>query len=534
MARSRSDSRSDNGSESKTPLVVALVFFVLATLILGVTTYLGFSGEGEAKDNAAKAEAEKTKAVQDKDKALEALATLKVAVGTGTDADLNTFRSMKYANENQQVYNDFMTNLGARAKTATTDMQKEQPQLQDLLPTAKDIIDWDFGADHAPPKRTLIDQTVRYMAEKIMANNQAAAAEKGYKAIQDVATKAIGEMNKTTKDAKDQIEALPEKILTEVKKIEAQKVEQQKMFTSAVDTLNDKQKSLTDQTQKQDFTIKRQQDAINLLKETNAKQKDKLTATEDPFAYDKPQGKILSRKGKDKVVEINLGSSDNVKPGLRFSVQPSDTVTRGLGTRLKPVKTDDGSTVMRIVSKGSIEVVEVLGPSLSTCRITDETDEIRDGILRGDLLYNSVWRKGAADHVALVGIFDMDGDGVDDIVPLVTKLNKAGIVVDAYWDFASNKWVGELNERTQYLVEGYAPSVHGIDANTDAKAKMTTAIQEAKKQANDRGMTLVKLREFFPRIGFDVNLGITDDRINQAAARYYQAVGTSNEGGEGK
>jgi hypothetical protein len=532
MARSRPDSRSDNGSESKTPIVVALVFFVLATLILGVTTFLGFSGEGEAKDAANTAKAEKDKAVQDKDKALEALATYKVAIGTATDADLNTFRSMKFANENQQVYNDFMSNLGARAKTATNDMLKEQPGVGELLPAAKDIIDWDFGTDHAPPKRTLIDQVVRYMAEKIIANNQAAAAEKGYKAIQDVTTKAINEMNSVTGDAKRLIEGLPDKVLTEVKKIEAQKVEQQKMFSSAVDNLNEKQKSLSEQTQKDAFTIKRQQDSINLLKDTTAKYKDKLAATEDPFAFDKPQGKIISRK--DKVVEINLGSADNVKPGLRFSIQPSDTVTRGLGTRLKPMKTDDGSTVMRIMSKGSIEVVEVLGPSLSTARITDETDEIRDRILKGDLLYNSVWRKGAADHIALVGIFDMDGDGVDDILPLVAKLNKAGIVVDAYWDFAANKWVGELNERTQYLVEGYAPSVRGVDANTDAKAKMSSEIQEAKKQGNERGMTLVKLREFFPRIGFDVNLGITEDRINQAASRYFQAIGKSAEGGEGK
>src|SRR5262249_38178902 len=154
------------------------------------------------------------------------------------------------------------------------------------------------------------------------------------------------------------------------------------------------------------FTIKRQQDAISTLKDTTAKYKDKLSATEDPFAYDKPQGKIISRK--DKVVEINLGSADNVKPGLRFSVQPSKTLTEGLGTRWKPVTTADGSTVMRIMSMGSIEVVDVRGPNLSTARITTETDEIRDGIRRGDLLYNSVWRKGEADHIALAGLFDLD------------------------------------------------------------------------------------------------------------------------------
>ena len=133
MARSRSDSRSDNGSESKTPLVVALVFFILASVILGVTTYLGFNGEGEAQDKATAADAEKNKAVQDKEKALEALALYKVAMGTQTEADLNTFRNMKYANENQQVYNDLMSNLAARSAMAAG--SAGAPQRRNGLPT---------------------------------------------------------------------------------------------------------------------------------------------------------------------------------------------------------------------------------------------------------------------------------------------------------------------------------------------------------------------------------------------------------------
>jgi hypothetical protein len=530
-SRSRSDDRSDNGSESKTPLVVALVFFVLATVILGVTTYLGFNGEGEAKDAAKAADDKAAKATQDKDKALEALATLNVAVGTATEADQNTFRNMKYANDNQQVYNNFITALGARAKTATTDQQKEQA-LSDLVVSGKDIIDWDFTPDHALPKRTLIDQAVRYMAERIIADRNYATAKKGYDTIQAVASQAILEMNKTTGEANQKIADLPNVILKEVDKVKVQMTEQQQKFVAATDAMKDSQKSQSEELNNVKFKNKQLSDAKNLLDGTIARMNEKNRSETDPFAYDKPQGKITSRK--EKVVEINLGSADNVKAGLRFSVQPSDTVTRGLGSRLKQVTMEDGSKVMRIVSKGSIEVTAVLGPNLSTCRITDETDEIRDRILSGDLLYNSVWRKGAADHVALVGIFDLDGDGVDDIQSVVRRLNKSGIVVDAWWDFASNKWVGELNERTQYLVEGYAPSIRGQDANAEAKAKMTSSIQDAKKQAADRGMTPVKLREFFPRIGFDVNLGITDDRINQAAARYFQAIGVSNEGGEGK
>lgn len=538
MAKSRSDSRSNDGSESKTPLIVALVFFVLATVILGVTTYLGFSGESEARDAAKAAEEKERTAQTAADKAKEGMAMFKVVLGTANDADLNSFRSMKYKNDNQQIYNDLMTGLGARVKQATTNEIKENVGVgNDFLVAAQDVFEWNFNQDAqsgqaAPPKRSMIDQVVRSYAERVIAEKTAKEAEKGYKTIQEVTTKAIAELNTQTRDAKSQIEALPNRILAEVQKIEAQKAEQLKKFNETADGWKDTQKVLAEKTQNLEFSLKRSQEKANTLKETAEKAMNLLTAKEDPFAYDKPQGKILSRK--DKVVEINLGSADNLKPGLRFSVQPFNTTTLGLGSRLRQFKADDGSVVMRIVPMGSIEVVEILGPNLSTARITDEQDVIRSGIMKGDLLYNSVWRKGSSDHLALAGIFDLDGDGVDDITTVVRNLNRSGIVVDAYWDFASAKWVGEVNERTQYLIEGYAPSVRGTDANADAKAKMTNAISEAKKEANDRGMKIVKLREFFPRIGFDVNLTVNDDRINQAAARYFQGIASSDEGKEGK
>ena len=50
--------------------------------------------------------------------------------------------------------------------------------------------------------------------------------------------------------------------------------------------------------------------------------------------------------------------------------------------------------VERFVEKATIEVIEVLGPNLSRAGSPSEFDPIRDGVAPGDLLYNSVWRKG--------------------------------------------------------------------------------------------------------------------------------------------
>jgi hypothetical protein len=174
--------------------------------------------------------------------------------------------------------------------------------------------------------------------------------------------------------------------------------------------------------------------------------------------------------------------------------------------------------------------MEIIGPNLSVCRITEEFDEVRDRVMAGDLLYNAVWRKGAADHIALIGVFDLDADGIDDLQFVINNLSKAGVIVDAYYDLGAGKWVGKITERTIFAVEGYQPVLKGLDGNADAKSRIISQIEQAKKDCVERGAKVVKIRDFFPRIGYDVNLGITDDRINQASAKYYS--GPAKEGGD--
>ena len=65
---------------------------------------------------------------------------------------------------------------------------------------------------------------------------------------------------------------------------------------------------------------------------------------------------------------------------------------------------------------------------------------MRDSILKGDLLYNPLFKKNAKDHVVLVGIFDTDADGIDDVVTLARDLAKRGAIVDGYFDLSTNKW----------------------------------------------------------------------------------------------
>jgi len=211
-------------------------------------------------------------------------------------------------------------------------------------------------------------------------------------------------------------------------------------------------------------------------------------------------------------------------------VLPSDFPQKGRQSRLRQVRLPDERGQYKntevFVPKATLEVVEVLGPDVSRARITGEEEKVRDRALPGDLLYNSVWRKGHADHIALVGIFDTNGDGTDDIESVVRDLTKMGIPVDAYFDLKTQKWVGRLTERTRYVVSGYTPISSGTDANLDAKTKLVGAITAAKTEATNRGIKQIDFRDFFGRTGYKVKLDVPEDRINQAASKYISGVGT--------
>jgi hypothetical protein len=235
-------------------------------------------------------------------------------------------------------------------------------------------------------------------------------------------------------------------------------------------------------------------------------------------------------------VDINIGSADNVRPGLTFSVFSGETPTVGFRDRLRPRTDARGQPVMEgnrpvmdIQPKGTIEVVSVLGANLSQARITSNPDPVRDAIMASDVLYNPAWKKGAADHVALYGVFDVDADGSDDVKRVVADLTKMGIVVDAYFDLETRKWVGQVTQQTTYAIEGYYPVLVGGDPLGNAKSDITQALDRARDTAKQKGVQVVKARAFFPRAGYRIRLDITNDTINRAYNRYLQSQPTGGD-----
>jgi len=519
--------------ETKTPVIVALVFFVLATITLGVLAYM-FNGDAKtAEAAAATAKKDAETAKTEAGKAKEAMLIAKGIAGTLTEQERTDLQGLRFKEDTRKVHADMLKAIEDRAKAAiSAEAGKFVGKAGGMGLNEKQVFAWDWpaGGELTPaPTKSLVDVAVTNYSQLKLAegkfNQELASLDQAQKAIQalsaklDQAQKAIDartkeipdEIAKGIKDARDQFEKF--------------KVD----FTKLTETQRKELQGKDDLLNERAVLIKRTQETSERLRYINDRLDEEMRAKVDPFQFDKPQGKVIRRTGQ--IVEIDLGSADNLRPGLTFSVMPTDTPQRGFESRMRDVRDIDGKTIRRIIPKGSIEVIEVMGPNLSQARITEEDSQVRDRILTGDLLYNAIWRRGTSEHIVLYGIFDIDGDGKDDVKTLKDDLTRMGVIVDAYFDLGTLKWVGDVTSQTTFAVEGYTPTVAISDGTREGKARIISAIAEARKTVKDRGIRVLRPRDFFPRVGYKAKLDVTEDTINMAATHFLRTLPAEQGGG---
>lgn len=515
--------------ESKAPLVIALAFFVLATLALGVLTYLAY-GEiaiAKASEKKAKEAADAAAKLQAQDS--EKILVYKVALGVANEEDRTNLQNVRSIEAVKKEHTLLVSEAKKRIDAAITDQAKKLAggggEAPKLAITADEVFKWEWpdGGNLEPqPNAYVLDQIVNFYVNQQLAKRDLTAKVKGLESATKEAIDAKAAYETAKAETTKKFEEVPPKLVAAIEKYNADVEDIRKGYQASMKKYEGQNRANEDEKAKKDLEIRKLGEEVNKQALRIADQDAKLEVKEDPFAYDKPHGRIVRRR--NNVVQIDLGSADNVRPGLTFSVQPSDTPERGLQSRMKSVRGENGIVENQVVPKAFVEVTEVLGPNASIARITSEANSIREGVLAGDALYNSAWRKGGADHVALFGIFDTDGDGTDDIKQVARDLSKMGVIVDAYYDLEQKKWVGQITERTIFAIEGFIPfkviqagESPGIIA---AKGGVREGLEKARKEAKERGSKVVKNRDFFPRIGYFLKLDIPEERIDQAAARY--------------
>ena len=114
----------------------------------------------------------------------------------------------------------------------------------------------------------------------------------------------------------------------------------------------------------------------------------------------------------------------------------------------------DENNPLKAETKGSIEVTRILDRHLAEARIID--DNPAKPIMPGDYVYSVAWQPGRAEHFALVGILDVDGDGQSDHDKVKDIITLNGGVIDAELK-DDGTITGELTVDTQFLVLGTKP-----------------------------------------------------------------------------
>jgi hypothetical protein len=508
-------------------LVGFLIFFVLTTIILGVTTYLGFSGQDELSKAKKAADDEKTKLDKDRDWERFLAVTYKSYAGFKLDGD-----DMEAVGPERRDFAAGTLITNARAK----DKEDDAKNVRDL--------DQKYGWNEAEKRAA---KSMQGHMEQLTKERD--AATKNWEAAKAAQDKGQKDLDAARKEAEADRTAYADNL-------KKQKGTFDQDLAKYLDNIASLQKQIDDLGKDKEAlkaAADTQQGEMEKKLKKSEKDRKAAVANEEKFRqkvapvnildYDHPKGKIMALDRDGRMPFINLGSADHVRPQLTFSVY-------GIGPGGRPVSYDiigsDGKAVLgqdgkpEKEGKATIEVVSILGEHLSQARVTSVRDSSRDPIVRGDLLFNPAWSPSERQHVAITGLVDLSGDGHDDLPEFLRTLQSQGVVVDQYLDLKDLTKKGPgIDRQTDYLILGTVPTFPGQDTarDDDPRVKRRSAVikdmGEMQDEATRNGVTIISLRKFLALTGYHVPRAVGNAAASQygsGAPAYYQKDTDAPEG----
>ena len=212
--------------------------------------------------------------------------------------------------------------------------------------------------------------------------------------------------------------------------------------------------------------------------------------------FDLHDGRIVRVAHKIDRVYLDLGTADGLRPNLSFAVYPQ--------TATNFEKND---------FKAMIEVTRITGDHQSEARITLE--DPLNPILAKDFVLTATWDPGYSVPIALVGLFDMDGDGSSDRLRLVQMIENNGGRVVAMND-ERGKVIGKIDATTRYAVMGNSP-----DPSTENSGAIYSAINELTDQAKSNTVQQIDLKKLLNWMGRHNNATVQrlDGQIGEQSRR---------------
>ena len=506
MAKKRGGN--DGGGGSNMALILFLVFFILATVVLGVTTYMGYSELDNARS-------ERDKAKDDSKK-------------KENEANWYRFQSRVYRDYIGQpmVTKDDERELLAQEKSqfdknVGPTYAKDAPgkdDFQNFLGKVK-TMPWNAPGEKSPAvtyESRLAEKDKQYgklaqaadqlRAERDKAREDVKTKEADLEAANADFAKARAKQQKELDDARKKYEDDLQTLRVELAK--ANKDKNQSLVAKADaekarDTVERALKGTETKLRSATSANKELKEVGDRLKDENRVLLDKLPSVDpralEAEALDRKSLEVLKTWRKDwQIVAldrkgtlpyINLGSADGLKPQVTFSIH-----SVGLGGKLN------------LTPKGTVEVVRVVGPHLAQARLTSTRDPKIDPILKGDRLFNPTWDPNQRKHVAIAGLVDLGGEGLESSDDFRRLLARQNVIVDAYVDTKGKLPVlkGDVSSKTDYLVLG-----DSLEAVKHDKARDKDFVRDFDKykrtlqdKAQANGVTIIPLRRYLDMIGY--------------------------------
>jgi hypothetical protein len=322
------------------------------------------------------------------------------------------------------------------------------------------------------------------------------AAEKKAMDMRLATDKSVIDSGRRFKNVEDEINKLRDILKEKENKIKDAKDDKSKEFADHKDAV---EKWLKEREKMVEMAEAKEKDLNGVIAKLTKQKKDLedryqrtiiKIAPIDMTVHSEPHGKILRIDRTGGEVYINLGSADNIKPQLTFSIFPADS-TKAKGER-----------------KAAIEVVNTIGPHMAVARVVEVTNVSRDPIVVNDTLFNVAWSPSLKQHIAIAGLIDLAGDGSDNTEEFMRALEKQNMVIDSFMDLKDREYAikGEMTFKTNYLVLGEVPNIDHQMAETDPRLeqakKILTRLSEMQNEAGRLGVTIVPSRRFMSLIGF--------------------------------
>lgn len=204
-------------------------------------------------------------------------------------------------------------------------------------------------------------------------------------------------------------------------------------------------------------------------------------------SFEIPDGKIRRVDNVARMVWIDLGDADFLKPRMSFSIY--DKETPGVARTTADVK-------------GKIEVTRVIDAHLAEAKIIEE--DIFRPLAPGDFIYTPLWSPGRPEKFAVVGIVDLDGDGKSDreLFRREMAVRGAELAVEVDDDGVLNGTT--IDESIKFLIMGRIPDVGDAVLDEDrAKYEKISEMQaDLRKQARQFGVRIIPINAFLDYIGY--------------------------------